>query len=69
MAKIDEYIAFMEWLQATYPDVYSASWGFISEPSNEAPFIINKDGLDEDTYIAVVDAKFEFYKTQRSPEI
>lgn len=66
ISKIEEYIAFMEWLQATHPDVYFACWGFVSEPSNDAPFIIRRDGLDEDTYNAVVDAKFEFFKTHRS---
>ncbi len=60
---VSEYLAFMEWLQATHTDVYFASWGFISEPTNDDSFVTVKQGLDEGIYNAVMDAQFEFYKT------
>ena len=57
-----EYLAFMEWLQSNHPDLYISCWKSIPEPTEGEAISIVKQGLDEKTYKAVIDAKFEYYK-------
>ena len=59
-----EYLVFMEWLQATHPDLYMAAWKSISPPADGEAVTIIKDGLDEQIYKGLIDAKFEYYKKQ-----
>jgi len=57
-----EYLVFMEWLQSNHPDLYISCWKSIPEPIEGEAISIVKQGLDEKTYKAVIDAKFEYYK-------
>ena len=61
MEENSDYLAFLEWLQTTYPALYMACWKYLLEPPNGETVRIIKEGMDDQTYTALIDARFEYY--------
>ncbi len=59
-----DYIAFMEWFQEKHPDLYACCWKEITPPVDGEGVTVNKDGMDADTYTAVIKATQEFYRDE-----
>ena len=58
---MQEYIKFMEWLQASYPYLYMQSWKAIAVPVAGEAVTIVRDGIDDDLFHALVKAVNEYH--------
>jgi hypothetical protein len=65
--EMDDYIAFMEWFQNKYPDLYFFSWKTIKVPLHHGKEVtVIKEGMDAETHKAVIGAVAEYYQTKRT---
>ena len=56
-----DYLTFMQWFQNAYPDLYACCWRDIIPPISGEGVTVVKDGMDNETYKAVIAATKEFY--------
>lgn len=63
MATIEEsdYASFIEWFQNKYPVLYACCWQHITPAVPGGQITVDKDGMDMETYTAVINATQEFF--------
>lgn len=61
-----DYLAFMQWFQNTYPDLYACCWKDITAPIDGEGVTVLKDGMDAETYRSVIKATEEYYRNEHN---
>jgi hypothetical protein len=62
--EMQDYTTFMEWFQNKYPELYMCCWKEIKVPVDGEGVTVNKDGLDDETYTAIIKATKEYYQNE-----
>ena len=61
---MQDYLAFMQWFQDKYPELYTCCWKEIVIPTDGEDVTVTKDGMDGETYKAVINATKEYYQNE-----
>ncbi len=62
--EMGNHVAFMEWFQNKYPELYMHCWKAIEVPLHVEGMTVEKDGMDSETYKSVIKIIKEYYQNE-----